>query len=137
MIDRDGLTVAQALYFSSHSNFAQPHEEKEMNYKIPRIIIKTKTNFKTLRSMDYDSLSKGEPLRVKVGRFARNVFVDLLRILPGSRLSTNMCKNYGHVIPERWDGALPHCHECGLLVENMSMLRKANPVGSIFSEFRA
>lgn len=87
--------------------------------------------------MDFDSLSKGEPLRIRVVRFARNVFVDLLRILPDSRLSTNMCKNYGHVIPDRWDGELPHCHECGILVENVSMLRKADPHGSVYSEFRA
>lgn len=108
-----------------------------MNYRIPRVIIKTKTNFKSLRSIDPERLSKCEPLQNKIFRFARNVFIDFARLAQGAKLSTNMCKNYGHVIPEKWNGELPHCHECGALVEDANMLRKANPVGSIFADFRA
>jgi hypothetical protein len=42
--------------------------------------------------------------------------------------STNMCKNYGHVIRGPWYGHLPKCADCGCTISHPSELRKAMPV---------
>jgi hypothetical protein len=44
-----------------------------------------------------------------------------------SKLSTSMCKFYGHVIEGPWEGYFPHCRDCGCEITSPDQLRKASP----------
>lgn len=39
-----------------------------------------------------------------------------------------MCKNYGHVAPKKWSGALPSCVDCGVTIRSVEQIRRAQPL---------
>lgn len=41
--------------------------------------------------------------------------------------NTRMCNNYGHLAPRSWNGPLPKCSECGVVISDSDQLRGSLP----------
>lgn len=83
---------------------------------------KSKRDFSYLRRKSLSSHFAWQPVAIRLFRFLSNLGL----LLKSSKLSNQMCKNYGHSVSgQKWERGRIYCCDCGERVTDSLQLRKS------------